>query len=117
MNKTPQELQELHEALQASKAAKHLFKIHWPRTFRMSLESPSAVDGNHIFINIEVDKEHEGRFRYDVLIHNPSIDLKLYRRLKQKNHTTTEEIIEDVAHFFTPEITKKEVYSFMPRLR
>ena len=104
MNKTPQELQELHEALQASKAAKHLFKIHWPRTFRMSLESPSAVDGNHIFINIEVDKEHEGRFRYDVLSNKLSNNPEAYSRLEQKDNATTEEVIEVVHRFLEPEL-------------
>ena len=116
MNKTPQELQELHEALQASKVAKHLFKIHWPHASRMSLESPTAVSDKHIFIDIEADKEDRDRFIYGVLVHNPYEGHKAYEVLKKKNSATTEEIIEEVAHFFTPEITKQEVYKFVPKL-
>ena len=105
MNKTPQELEILHEALKDSKAAEYFVKIHWPEfAYRMSLESPSVVGERHILINIEVDEEHRGRFRYDVLSNKLSNNPEAYSRLEQKDNATTEEVIEVVHRFLEPEL-------------
>lgn len=105
MNETPKELQVLHEALKASKAAEYFVKIHWPEfAYRLSLESSNDVDGNQILINIEVDKEYSGKFTYDVLSNKLSNNPEAYRRLEQKDNATTEEVIEMVYKFLAPEL-------------
>lgn len=105
MSETPKELQELHEVLTASKAADYFVKIHWPEfAYRLSLESPKATDDHQVLINIEVDKEHTGRFTYDVLSNKPSTNPEAYYRLEQKDNATTEEVIEMVYKFLEPEL-------------
>ncbi len=105
MSETPKELQVLHEALKASKAAKYFVKIHWPEYFfRLILESPSATEYNQLLIHITVDKQHPGRFAYDALSNKPFNDSEAYKRLEQKDNATTEEIIEVVYRLLEPEL-------------
>lgn len=106
MNETPKELQELHEALKASKAADYFVKIHWPEfSYRLSLESPKATDGSdQLLINIKVDKQHAGRFTYDVLSNKLSNNPEAYCRLEVKDNATTDEVIEMVYRFLEPEL-------------
>lgn len=105
MKETPKELQVLHEALKASKAAKYFVKIHWPEySKRLILESPSATESNQLLIHITVDKEHAGRFAYDALTNKAFNDSEAYKRLEQKDNATTEEIIEIVYRLLEPEL-------------
>lgn len=105
MKEAPKELQELHEALKASKAAKYFVTIDWPEYyFRLILESPDSTDSNQLLIHLEVDNQHPGRFTYDALTNKPSINPEAYCRLEQKDNATTEEIIEVVYRLLEPEL-------------
>ncbi|MEL7228134.1 MAG: hypothetical protein AAGL17_25715 [Cyanobacteria bacterium J06576_12] len=105
MNEIPKELQNLHEALKASKAAKYFVKIHWPEfSYRLSLKSPQATDSNRLLINIEVDKQHPGRFTYSALTNKPFNDEQAYYELEKNDNATTEAIIEMVYRLLEPEL-------------
>ena len=111
MTQDSEKLQQLHEALKASKAAAYFVKLHWPEySYRLSLESPKATEHNNLVIHITVDKHHPEAFTYEALSNKPFNNPEKYLTIETKEGVSTSEMIEVVYRLLvdwgTPSWTK-----------
>ena len=94
---TPKQLQKLHKALKASKAAKYFDTIHWPEyPKRLSLENPKPSKYDDFIIHITVSEHNPERFAYlaqsNEFFDNPD----KYLVVEAKEEASSKEVIEAV---------------------
>ena len=102
MEKTPQALTDLHEALKASKVGKHMTKIDWedwPRV--LSIRNKWGGEHNDRIVHITLN-EAPGKFNYHALSNERLNNSEKYLTIEEKEGVPNSAILEVATKLLTP---------------